>query len=572
MTSITALNGVQWTEINGSEVEAERTDALDYIESVDSLTTLANSTVNAQTRLPGSVDSTNVAYLTDTLLLNASSYSYFEFASGDRVYTLIDRRFAMYDSLADAQAARRNGVTGRITYWNTTNYDGAQEGVSGHVGILDNYGSTNLINSGFTRENPPGQSVRNTILQQFGDIFTAANFKETIYPVYGSYDKAKEALGASSSMQVATTYYNEETNSIWWLVKNFAGVYWGQEVTPQANRAYFTGLGYSYLKDVTDKDNSFINIVAMRWGVSDTEDLTVSEWKALIKKNAHFSYLDASKLKISEGGGIKTYDGKWYVNGEQVSYLEVFFAVNINKLYVINERINTALDDMNKNNKKIKIANEISSALAAISPTTTDGTKSRWDMLVALKPVFAKYPAELFDALPVATGEYHADTILNGLGNSSAALVQTGDGTGYAWRLKNAGGTIYWDKTFATGGEALAYWLTTLTTNGFSYSKVSVNANFWGFLNYFPSSGKKVFAEAWAIGDTGTTFRQTDFSTMTTEIRNNISTIESDNTTLQTLLDQYNNKRTNTLDAISNIVKGNNQSMSTLARNSGAFA
>lgn len=571
MTSITALNGVQWTEINGSDVDAERTAALDYIEAVDNLTTLANNSANTQARLTVSVDGTNVAYLTDTVLLNPSSYSYFSYANGNRVYIITDRRFAMYGSLEEAQEARRNGVTGRITYWSTVNYD-LPEGVSGQVAYLDNYGGTNLISSGYTTEQSPGQSVRNSIVQSFGDIFTATNFQETIHPMYGSYAKAKEALGASSNMHIATTYYNEETNSISWLMKSYQGVYWTEPASPSRNTDYFMGLGYGFLKDVTDESNSFITKVALRWGISDTDELTVGEWEALAKRNAHFSYLDASKLKISEGGGIKTYDGKWYVNGEQVSYLEVFFAVNINKLYVINERINTALDDMNKNNKKIKIANEISSALAAISPTTTDGTKTRADMLTALRPVFSKYPTELMDASPVATGEYHADTILNGLGNSSAALVRTGDGTKYAWRLKNAGGTIYWDNQFATGGEALAYWFTTLVPSGFQYSKVSVNASFWGFLNYFPSSGKKVFAEAWGIGDTSTTFRQTDFSTMTTEIRNNISTIESENTTLQTLLDQYNNKRTNTLDAISNIVKGNNQSMSTLARNSGAFA
>jgi hypothetical protein len=425
-------------------------------------------------------------------------------------------------------------------------------------------------------------------------VVSGANPVPATYCAYADLADAASALN-DAKPSTAISYYDGPSNSVKWLLKlyngNKLGAYFtatqtrvidgftshivttytmldsgGGSISGTSVAAVLKQAGYTtVLTSPTAPTNTLtLAQINAELGTNFTgnETLTVPQLRTILNNLKSKQYLEASKLTVADGGGIKTYGGKWYANGQQLSYLDIMFAVRVNQLYVVQDSITNYLNQVQKNNAKIKNANDIAAIFAAISPTNADATIR----------VFGDDAKSTLGAQLLATGiadglvtvarnsQREADDLLTYLGNKQAVLYK--DGVGQICLAMKDG----------SGNFSHSYFKDISTDTLRQYN---VTANYSGLAEIMPSSISKVLI---AYGDkvnfsmnTGT-LSQTDCSTITTELKSYTSNIDSNNQQLETQLTQYNDKQSETLDNMTNTTKGNTTALGQIGANLGLIA
>jgi len=210
--------------------------------------------------------------------------------------------------------------------------------------------------------------------------------------------------------------------------------------------------------------------------VTGNQHLTLDDLKTLKKALDNFGNKEASKLPGNAGGGIKSVNGNFYVNGQEVTIQDVFMAVRVNQLANFEDQINAYMNQLQKNNELARAANEWITTLNNMTPTNTTEAMSPGSFLSKQQEFFSKHGYD-----PVAR---FMPTSASGAGTS----VVNGS-------------------TFALLPNAIS----------------------------------------------------TKMSGYVTDAKNYVSTINTENQTAQTYLDQLNNKRSEVLDSITNFTKSEGQ-------------
>ena len=103
----------------------------------------------------------------------------------------------------------------------------------------------------------------------------------------------------------------------------------------------------SFITEVTGED------------ISATKQLSLNQWRAVAAQLQDHASQQASRRSPSgEGGGIKTVNGNWYVNGQQLSLLDAYMAVRVNQVANFDDSLNIYIAELNANNRLVKAAND----------------------------------------------------------------------------------------------------------------------------------------------------------------------------------------------------------------------
>lgn len=123
------------------------------------------------------------------------------------------------------------------------------------------------------------------------------------------------------------------------------------------------------LAQVTSFLQSALNVT-----IQPGQELSIQDLQTLKKALDNYGNLEASKLPGNEGGGIKSINGNFYVNGQEVTILDVFMAVRVNQLSNFDNQINGYMNELQQNNDLAKAANQWISMLNDATPTDTTTT------------------------------------------------------------------------------------------------------------------------------------------------------------------------------------------------------
>ena len=110
--------------------------------------------------------------------------------------------------------------------------------------------------------------------------------------------------------------------------------------------------------------------------VTSTQDLSLSQWRRIAADLQDYAALQASKLPATNngGGGIKNVNGHWFVNGQQVSLLDVYMAVRVNQVSNFDDSLGIYIQELNDNNRLVKACNDWLAKLRGKKPTDTAST------------------------------------------------------------------------------------------------------------------------------------------------------------------------------------------------------
>jgi hypothetical protein len=125
--------------------------------------------------------------------------------------------------------------------------------------------------------------------------------------------------------------------------------------------------------------------------VTANQHLSLEDLKTLKKALDNFGNKEASKLPGNSGGGIKSVNGNFYVNGQEVTIQDVFMAVRVNQLANFEDQINAYMDQLQKNNDLAKAANEWITTLNNLTPTNTSNPINTDCFLAAQKAFYATH-------------------------------------------------------------------------------------------------------------------------------------------------------------------------------------
>ncbi len=125
--------------------------------------------------------------------------------------------------------------------------------------------------------------------------------------------------------------------------------------------------------------------------INPNQRLSLDDLKTLKKGLDNFANKEASKLPGNAGGGIKSVNGNFYVNGQEVTIQDVFMAVRVNQLANFEDQINAYMNQLQKNNELARAANEWITTLNNMTPTDTTTHKTPDDFLAAQRTFYAKY-------------------------------------------------------------------------------------------------------------------------------------------------------------------------------------
>jgi hypothetical protein len=93
--------------------------------------------------------------------------------------------------------------------------------------------------------------------------------------------------------------------------------------------------------------------------ISDRRQLSLNQWRAVAAQLQDHASQQASRRSPSgEGGGIKTVNGNWYINGQQLSLLDAYMAVRVNQVANFDDSLNIYIAELNANNRLVKAAND----------------------------------------------------------------------------------------------------------------------------------------------------------------------------------------------------------------------
>jgi hypothetical protein len=125
--------------------------------------------------------------------------------------------------------------------------------------------------------------------------------------------------------------------------------------------------------------------------LTSSQDLSIQDLKSLKQALDNYGNLEASKLPGNDGGGIKSVNGNFYVNGQEVTIQDVFMAVRVNQLSNYDTQINDYMNELQANNDLAKAANQWISMVNAVQPTDTTTTISSASFLSLQESFYAQY-------------------------------------------------------------------------------------------------------------------------------------------------------------------------------------
>lgn len=137
--------------------------------------------------------------------------------------------------------------------------------------------------------------------------------------------------------------------------------------------------------------------------LSSSQVLSLSDWRQIASELQDHAYLQASKRDpAGAGGGIKTVNGHWFVNGQQLSLLDAYMAIRVNQVANFDGSLNIYISELNENNRLMKAANEWLSTLRSKKPTnTTDTAAITQEMRDSFNSTWGFDPYQMFQ--PKAT-------------------------------------------------------------------------------------------------------------------------------------------------------------------------
>ena len=112
--------------------------------------------------------------------------------------------------------------------------------------------------------------------------------------------------------------------------------------------------------------------------------LSLGEWRRIAAELQNDAAREASKRNVSSGGGIKAVNGKWFVNGEEVSLLDVYMAVRVNQVANFDDSLELYMEELKANNKLVKAANQFLAVLRALKPSNTSQQVTGSSVLAAV--------------------------------------------------------------------------------------------------------------------------------------------------------------------------------------------
>ena len=118
----------------------------------------------------------------------------------------------------------------------------------------------------------------------------------------------------------------------------------------------------SFISEVTGDD------------ISATKDLSLNDWRRVAAELQDYASQQASRRNPSgAGGGVKTVNGHWYVNGQQLSLLDAYMAIRVNQVANFDDSLNIYIAELNNNNRLVKGANDWLATLRNKKPQATTG-------------------------------------------------------------------------------------------------------------------------------------------------------------------------------------------------------
>lgn len=105
--------------------------------------------------------------------------------------------------------------------------------------------------------------------------------------------------------------------------------------------------------------------------VTATQDWSLNQWRRVAADLQDYAAQEASKRSSANGGGVKNVNGHWFVNGQQLSLLDVYMAVRVNQVSNFDESLQIYIQELNNNNRLVRAANEWLNALRGSKPTDT---------------------------------------------------------------------------------------------------------------------------------------------------------------------------------------------------------
>jgi hypothetical protein len=134
------------------------------------------------------------------------------------------------------------------------------------------------------------------------------------------------------------------------------------------------------LSDMSDttaaQQTEWADQISSRLGITVARgtSLSLGEWRRIAADLQNDAALQASKRAVGSGGGIKTMNGKWYVNGQEVSLLDVYMAVRVNQVSNFDDSLALYMDELKANNKLVKAANDWLARIRTLKPTDTSNS------------------------------------------------------------------------------------------------------------------------------------------------------------------------------------------------------
>jgi hypothetical protein len=152
-----------------------------------------------------------------------------------------------------------------------------------------------------------------------------------------------------------------------------------------------------------DRDSDWAGFISTVTGetISATRDLSLNEWRRVAAElQDHASQQASRRSPEGDGGGIKTVNGHWYVNGQQLSLLDAYMAIRVNQVANFDDSLNIYIAELNENNRLVQGANDWLSTLRSLKPTTTSAStltltyRTSFSSVWGFDPVLAYHPTD----------------------------------------------------------------------------------------------------------------------------------------------------------------------------------
>jgi len=135
---------------------------------------------------------------------------------------------------------------------------------------------------------------------------------------------------------------------------------------------------------------SLINTTANQ-SVTPTVSLSLAQWREVAARMQDYYARESSKLSVNDGGGIKNVNGHWFINGQQVSLLDVYMSVRVNQVSNFDDSLAIYMEELKANNKLVKAANEWLAKIRSMKPTSTSDTVSWGAIRTAALAFYSSY-------------------------------------------------------------------------------------------------------------------------------------------------------------------------------------